>query len=251
MQTSFIGSVHTDRRATRAALGRGGRAGLLAPHWFASILFTSRSPCQEQRRAASRLKSVEHRCALFLFVVPSVILPWVRCRLNLRKIKLREAMERYEVRLGCRRMLEVKADYSNLVAWLFEVFFPVRASDSCCSELQVLAILQGFDCKEVCLGHGLPGQIPVHAGKKRSNLALYVTSSWDVQQVGIHSTEDKPKDQEDLRQQFYLETSKTGDRWLHCKHGAWLAIIINAGYSIVSCWLKKKVQGCPWTSYRW
>eukprot|EP00439_Symbiodinium_sp_Y106_P069037 s1296_g11.t2 len=38
----------------------------------------------------------------------------------LLKIKLREAMERYELRLGTRRILEVKPDYSNLVTWLFQ-----------------------------------------------------------------------------------------------------------------------------------
>ncbi|CAE7802890.1 unnamed protein product [Symbiodinium sp. CCMP2456] len=36
------------------------------------------------------------------------------------QLKLREAMERYETRLGCRRMIEVQADYGNLVAWLLE-----------------------------------------------------------------------------------------------------------------------------------
>ena len=100
----------------------------------------------------------------------------------------------------------------------------------------MLASFLGCGCEEVLLGDGLPGEIPVHASG--STLALYRTSP---KVVCICRTEEMPKEQEDLRQQFYLETSKTGDRWLHCKHGAWLAILLTfaavASWSH-SCWLK-------------
>ena len=145
----------------------------------------------------------------------------------LRKLKIREAKDRYEQRIGSRRFDEVNTDYTNmesclqpmrmlpsLAAFVLLMAFPSAVASTWTWTLPLLlqvsqdVIARKYGWEDVFMGKN-PSQ---------NNAACLNMSMQKVAQI-IASGSMSAEVAEDMRQQFYLQTSMDGDSWLFSKDG--------------------------------